>query len=151
MKWVTPAGGGKVLQVVQATTTTSTVIASTSYTDTGLSGSITPSSATSKILVMTLQTVYYKRTANQLYVAGQLVRGATSILDLDAYNYIASGNLTNFELYQQFAVTYLDSPNTTSSTTYKTQGRLQTTNDAASSTYQIANATGVMILMEIGA
>jgi len=152
--WATLPGGGKVLQVVQATSTTSTTIASTSYTDTGLSASITPSSATSKILVMSLQTVSYQRAANQLYVAGRLLRGATSVLDLDAYNYIASnvfGSSLSFQLYQQFSVIYLDSPSTTSSTTYKTQGRIQTTADSATSTYQIASNPSVMILMEIGA
>jgi len=154
LKWAAAAGGGKVLQVVQATTTTSTTIASTTYTDTGLSGSITPSSTSSKILVMTLQTVFYKRNANQLYVAGRLLRGATSVQDLDAYNYIASNAFNSsvpFELYQQFAITYLDSPATTSSTTYKTQGKIQTIADSGTSTYQIASSPGVMILMEIGA
>jgi hypothetical protein len=54
--WATPAGGGgKVLQVVYGDTTTSTTIASTSYADTGLSASITPSSATSKVLVFCAQ------------------------------------------------------------------------------------------------
>ena len=48
--WTTPAGG-KVLQVVQATTSTETTVSTTSYTDTGLSATITPTSASSKILV----------------------------------------------------------------------------------------------------
>jgi hypothetical protein len=39
--WATPAAG-KVLQVVQATYSTATTIASTTYTDTGLTASITP-------------------------------------------------------------------------------------------------------------
>ena len=52
LKWDTVGGGGKVLQVVQATYSTATTIASTTYTDTGLSLSITPSDATSKILVI---------------------------------------------------------------------------------------------------
>jgi hypothetical protein len=150
-EWATPAGGGKVLQVVQVTTSTATTIASTSYTDTGLSGSITPSSATSKILVMTNQVVQYSRSANQLYLQGQLLRGADVIHNKDLYNFIASGNLTSFERYTQFTLLYLDSPSTTSSTTYKTQGKIQTTENSGTSTYQGASSPSVMILMEIGA
>lgn len=151
MKWVAPAAGGKVLQVVQATNTTATTIASTSYTDTGLTASITPSSTSSKILIMTNQVVQYSRSGNQLYLEGQLLRGATVIQDKKVYNFIASSNLTSFERQTQFTLLYLDSPSTTSSTTYKTQGRIQTTADGGTSTYQPSSAPSVMILMEIGA
>ncbi len=44
LKWAAAAGGGKVLQVVSATYSTRLDVASTTYTDTGLSASITPSS-----------------------------------------------------------------------------------------------------------
>jgi hypothetical protein len=47
IKWATAAGGGKVLQVVQASTSTLTTISSTTLTDTGLSASITPTANTS--------------------------------------------------------------------------------------------------------
>jgi hypothetical protein len=43
---------GSVLQVVQSTTTTSATTSSTSYVDTGFSASITPTSASSKILII---------------------------------------------------------------------------------------------------
>jgi hypothetical protein len=54
--WATPAagGGGKVLQVVQATSTTATTIASTTFTDTTITATITPTSATSTIMVLFL-------------------------------------------------------------------------------------------------
>ena len=48
--WATPSGG-KILQVVQGSTTTQVEVTSTSLTDSGLSASITPSSGT-KILVL---------------------------------------------------------------------------------------------------
>ena len=47
LKWAAPAGGGKVLQVVQATTQTNITISSGTYTDSGITASITPSAATS--------------------------------------------------------------------------------------------------------
>ena len=46
------SGTGNVLQVVQGTETTGATIASTSFTDTNLSASITPSSTSSKILAV---------------------------------------------------------------------------------------------------
>ena len=58
LKWATPAGGGKVLQVVQGTYSTPTTIASTTFTDTGLSLAITPTLATSKVLVFVVQNIY---------------------------------------------------------------------------------------------
>ena len=50
--WAAPAGGGKVLQVINATYGTVVTTASNTYQDTNLSASITPSSASSKVLVL---------------------------------------------------------------------------------------------------
>ena len=63
IKWAAPAGGGKVLQVVSGTYSTNTSIASTTFTDSGLSLSITPTSATSKILVLVTQQMKLNRAA----------------------------------------------------------------------------------------
>ena len=52
LKWATPAGGGKVLQVVSALITTSTSIASTTLADSSITLNITPTSATSKLLIL---------------------------------------------------------------------------------------------------
>tara|TARA_R100000234_G_C4933270_1_gene149472 strand:- start:11 stop:268 length:258 start_codon:yes stop_codon:yes gene_type:complete len=43
---------GKILQVVSNTVTTNNTTSGTSYTDTGLSATITPTSSSSKILVL---------------------------------------------------------------------------------------------------
>ena len=51
LSWITP-GGGKILQVVNATYSTQTTSSSSTYADTGLSASITPSSSSSKVLVI---------------------------------------------------------------------------------------------------
>jgi hypothetical protein len=151
IKWAAPAGGGKVLQVVQVTYSTSTTIASTSFTDTGLSASITPSSASSKILVQYVQSYKLSRSGNQLGVAQRLLRGAST----EIYNTAGSGytfflNNDPIELWNQMQGLYLDSPATTSSTTYKTQCKLQTTDNSATYTAQSNDATSSIILMEIG-
>ena len=144
--WAAPAGGGKVLQVVYGSTSTATSSASATYSDTGLTASITPSSATSKILVLFNHQECGKTGDTRMRM--KLLRGATDVLQI-AQN---MGN-TNSGLYYQWAsmsASYLDEPATTSSTTYKTQFN---NNEATGTTYVNGNGTCVstMILMEIGA
>ena len=157
IKWAAPAGGGKVLQVVSATYSTETTIASTNNTDTGLSASITPSAATSKILILVSQQVYQYRAANQLAgMTHRLLRDSTEIYETggtSSYSsqFLAGHSSNSAEITDVLPIVYLDSPNTTSSTTYKTQGRLETTNNSASLKFQQLSADSSIILMEIGA
>jgi hypothetical protein len=159
LKWATPAGGGgKVLQVVQATSTTATQIASTTFTDTSLSATITPTSATSKILVMFTQTARVRITTEQATGAGyQLLRGATVVFKPAGAGWEAlfiQENAGNTKILGGIiSGSYLDDPNTTSATTYKTQSRLLQTAGNAYVDFQenTTNTVGTMILMEIGA
>ena len=155
LKWAAPAGGGKVLQVVSATTSTNVSVTTATYTDTNLSATITPSSATSKILVLTSQPIYVTRGNNEAGAGVRLLRGATTILDQGGtgfYNhqvYVANGtSVGNQSVNSQ---SYLDSPATTSATTYKTQIRCYTATNSATAQAQIDNMVSSMILLEIGA
>jgi hypothetical protein len=145
-----------VLQVVSTTYSTQKQIASTSMTDTNLSLSITPSLATSKILVLVTQPAYLNRFSSSEQGHGyRLLRGATEIYTTNT-NYTASylsvfGNSTNINLSTMNNIAYLDSPNTTSSTTYKTQGAAYTTANTGFVTFQEASTQSSMILLEIGA
>jgi len=147
---------GNILQVVQATTTTSTAITATSFADTSLSASITPTSSTSKILVCVTQRVLVTNTANNVGGAMQLLRGTTSIFSATSgANYngffaINAGLGDSSTLYMSSLVSfkYLDSPATSSSVTYKTQARVAS---AGTILFQGNNDTGVMILMEVAA
>lgn len=154
LKWATVGGGGKVLQVVMGQTSTPITIASTTYTDTGLTANITPSATSSKILVILTQPVY--GYAGQYSAPGlgiQLVRAGTSIWAGNKNNIgmetSVSGN-TGI-MFSIMSLTYLDSPSSTSSLTYKTQGAVYSTASSRSSTYQIENSPAQIILMEIGA
>lgn len=120
MKWAAAAGGGKVLQVVNATTTTFTANSTDTFADvSGLTASITPSSATSKILVLVSANGLYKSAAHaDNAVRLRLVRGATSILLIES---IAGWTNTTLANTTASSTSYLDSPSTTSSTTYKVQ------------------------------
>ena len=153
--WAAPAGGGgKVLQVVQATYSTQTAIASTSYTATGLSLSITPSSATSKVLVMVSQQYLLDRSSTIESASFQIMRGATSVFDTGANTtgpYLAVGGSSSISLGGYTTLTYLDSPATTSSTTYSTEGRVQYTANSGTLFAQFSSGKSTITLMEIGA
>ena len=150
IKWAAPAaGGGKVLQVVQATTTTSTTITGTTFADTSLSGTITPTLNTSKILVMITQSFNsYKASGN--YGGAKILRGATTIYDGDSSGKAQFIGNTADRLVITTSLVYLDSPATTSATTYKTQ----VANENASGTITCQSGGAIpahIILMEIGA
>jgi hypothetical protein len=150
--WAAPAGGGKVLQVVSGTYSTSTAITSTSLTDTGLSLSITPTLNTSKVLVLIAQTIQMSRPDTGSYGNYDLKRGATSIRLFTSIPQIfaaASPVFSSIDLGIIMSVSHLDSPATTSATTYKTQASV--VNAAITSTFQNSSNPSSMILMEIGA
>jgi hypothetical protein len=149
LKWATPSGGGKLLQVVSATTTSSYSNATTTFTDvTGLTATITPTLATSKILVMISASCAVSSSSGIGYVGAKLLRGATSLVDWNSYGFIfapASGIL------EQVSVQYYDSPNTTSATTYKMQSKIDTAANSMTATWQYINTPSVITLLEIGA
>ena len=156
IKWAAPAGGGKVLQVVSASTTTQVTIASTSYTDSGLTATITPTSATSKILVLTSQVVSAQRSANQANHGVRLLRGATSIGEFGDASALYSlgvivGGSSSIEIRTILSLNYIDAPATTSATTYKIQGACNTTANSDQFLFQHQGLVGNIILMEIGA
>ena len=151
LKWA--AAGGKILQVVSASTTTSTAVASTTYTDTSLTASITPSATSSKVLVLVTQNYYIYRSTSGFQSMGlQLLRGATTIVDPNG-NYSMNAEIGTGVLgIQTYAtIAYLDSPSSTSSLTYKTQGKVGATTNSGAVTFQNGNSPSYIILMEVGA
>ena len=118
-----PVQHGKILQVVSTTKTDTFSTTSTSYTDvTGLSVTITPTSATSNILVM-----YDVATSQSTVTTGlafQMVRDSTAIGGGTA----AGSRISASKAMRQssgytnaVSGSHLDSPATTSATTYKVQ------------------------------
>jgi hypothetical protein len=124
LKWATPASGGKVLQVVSTTKTDTFTLNSATYTDvTGLSASITPSAATSKILVLVSLNMATNASAGFAYA--RIVRDSTAIAIGDSASsriQSTTGGVSKIAETQFFGGSnFLDSPATTSSTTYKIQ------------------------------
>ena len=136
-------GAGAILQVVQAATSTEVVVSTQTYTDTGLSGSITPTSTSSKILVIIDQQIYFNRGAANHGGGIKLLRDSTVIhtpveISTGPYEFYFS-NITGF--YDRAVIHKLDSPATTSSVTYKTQGRPYEISSVGKATFQQAGAT----------
>jgi hypothetical protein len=109
---------GNILQVVSATYGTQVSSSNNTYIDVGLSASITPTSATSKILVTVHLAGVYKAT-NVTGLQSRILRGATSIIEFESAAGINGSGATNS--VGSVSTCYLDSPATTSSTTYKAQ------------------------------
>ena len=146
------ASAGKVLQVIEGSTATQTSNSSASvYADTGLTASITPLFATSKILVMFSQQVTSARTATtgDMNLDLQLLRGATVLYEYADYaQYANAASLASIGTV--ISSTYLDSPATTSATTYKLQGRPDSTaNSQVAYFQQSSRVRSSIILMEI--
>ena len=139
---VANAGGGKILQVVSVADTTGRSTTSSTFNtmSSALTLNITPSSTSSKILIM-LSTNYYITTNDG---ALAIFRGSTNL---------GHSSYGHFYMHQNGAfgmatINYMDSPSTTSQVTYEIQGRKM-----SGGTLNIGAETGIgsLIAMEIGA
>lgn len=142
-------GAFRILQVVQGTTSTSATSTTTTYADTNLSASITPSSTSSQVLVIVSQQGCQKTNGNvDNAIRLRLVRGSTAIQNISA---ALLRTATALENRGSCTSVYLDSPATTSATTYKTQFANDTA--AASVLVQDGGASTVssIILCEVSA
>ena len=126
--------GGKLLNWVTAESTAVAEITTATITDVNLSASITPSAASSRILVMWTALTVLKRSTNQFWASLMLCDGSNNILQgyTDDYggNQIgmeaSGGGATNVVLAQRKTWTFIHHPNTTSSFTYKMRAQIST-------------------------
>ena len=135
---------GKVLQVINGTSTAETVKTGSSTSDTGLSASITPASTSNKILAFAH--VQGVGKDNDGYVTLKLVRGSTNLATFEQRG--GDTDTQNTNKVGGCSITYLDSPSTTSATTYKV-----TVTGNGNSYVQVgdSNPTHSITLMEISA
>ena len=156
LKWAAPAAGGKVLQVVEGSTVTRAVNSTTTFADSNLTATITPSATNSKILVLVTQAGCGVDNDNDNKgFKFRLMRGATEIAsNTEGIWGYATVNQQGRKGYVN-AMNYLDSPSTTSATTYKTQFALSGAGgscEAKVQDYLVNELTrSSIILMEIGA
>jgi hypothetical protein len=136
------AAGGKVLQVVQATGGSATYPTTSWTLITGASVTITPSSTSSKIMVIFDIGAYSSNTSTGA-LSVRIRRGANSIKQDDKYGYSTFSGTASASIH----MTYLDSPSTTSATTYELDAHV---GSASGWDVNVGTALNV-IVMEIGA
>lgn len=142
---------GHIIQVVNATTSTVVSSSSTTFADTGLTATITPKSANSKILVIIDQAGLNKASGNT-FLGLRLMNGSTVLKYIDTYataiiaaTYVAEANIGGV------GISYLDSPATTSPVTYKTQFNNGAGTSTVSVQYTGGGATSSITLLEVAA
>lgn len=142
---------GKILQVVSSTYSTAETTTSGTLVDTSLTASITPSSASNKVLVMIASPLNVNNTGSTTNSGEGRVgikRDSTDVYSINYHmHYFDSAGSTDRGMSANGTITYMDSPATTSATTY-------TFRFAASSctmTAQYQNQVSTIVLMEVAA
>ena len=149
--WSAPAGGGKVLQVVQGERTTGFNTNSLyTYVDTGLEVTITPSSVSSKILIMAYAEIYVTNSSSSTNISAfcNLVRTSTQLQQF-MFGVENFASTSSKAFYEVLNFERLDSPATTSATTYKIQANV----NVGTTFFMSGSSTNrsSIIAMEIGA
>jgi hypothetical protein len=143
LKWA--AAGGKILQVVQGTFGGTTSTTSSSYVTTGLNATITPSSTSSKVLIL----VNLNCAGNSSSDGGKttIYRGdvstGTNLASTDDWFQYYFINTSIYYMNQNMS--YLDSPSTTSATTYTVAFKRML------GTVEVLGGMNSIVLMEVGA
>ena len=144
---LTGISGGKILQVVQTEHSTQVTCNNTvNPCQTGLTGNITPSATSSKILVMWNCGGYMKQPMDAgctfyLYKDGSELKEVALVLDNSTSSGYAQGGTMSGQ--------YLDSPNTTSAITYDIRFK---GSSGSANMYNGRNGTDQsLVLMEVGA
>ena len=142
-------GGGKVLQVVGATSTNETTTTSTSYQAVTDGVSITPSATSSKVLLFA--NFETSGTDSAIRVATSFFRDSTEVTGGSRLaQRTAAGNTTSAATPDQMSMVFLDSPSTTSQVTYKIAFKRQS-NQSGTVKINDDEKTLVYVAMEIGA
>ena len=149
LAWTTVSATPRIGQVIQTTSNTTTSSTSTTYADcTGMSLAITPTSATSKILVtMNFNFSMDGSPTNLALAYFKLLRDSTLLIEDAGYLwYVVGYTGTGGVLSGRMSIIYLDSPATTSATTYKLQIKRGSTGVAS---YCNSSSLGTVILQEV--
>ena len=142
---------GKFGQVVQGSTATIVNVTSSSFTDTGLTATITPTATTSKVMIHVTQMLSSDRDNEDCWSRLRLVRDGSGLSGLEwsklewdeagGVGAVKAGGLTTF--------CYLDSPATTSAVVYKLQGSIGASGNNATARFQMGSESSFIQLIEV--
>jgi len=138
---------GKVAQVVNFTTSTQLSSTSSSYVDTNLVASITPSATSSKIYIQMFSLCGAERANAEASWQSKILRGSTDIWVGGSQQFhIYAGGTNNVQPHFAQTFLYIDSPSSTSTLTYKVQAK---TNSGSTIKFQYQSTAGSLILTEV--
>ena len=159
---IVPVGGlpsganGGIIQVVQTIKDdvfTTTQSAGVEVAITGLNATITPSSTSNKVMVIVSMQWFLFREATETNGSFKLLRGSTAISTHDNCIHIEAGTTSQSRIISEggYTIQRLDSPSTTSATTYKVQFLTAVTANAGQVTVSKNSAPSCITLMEVAA
>ena len=150
-----PSGSaGGIIQVKQTvdSATANQQISGTTYTDAGsLSVSITPTRSDSKILIMATTNIQAFVSAQEVSGGLRLVRGSSEIIEYPYAFVMEAGTSGSSRIFYNtnHSAVYLDSPATTSSTTYKVQLKTYGTSNNMKLIYNQNSSKSTILVMEV--
>lgn len=141
---------GRILQTVSTKFTNSSQTTSTSYSDTFATVTITPSSTSSKIILISSGMLAFFNYSG--YAAIRMVRNSGSnVIVGDQLLWASNGfNQAPYQTYSGMTLHCIDSPNTTSAVTYKIQLKSYSSGATGTAVYGMNDVDGtVFTAMEI--
>jgi hypothetical protein len=148
--WLGLGPKGRIAQIVHGSTSTAAGNATSTYVNTGLSATITPTSATSKIIVLVEQNGVFRNGTAHTFIGLRLLRDSTLLRQLETYA-LATLTPTLSEIgIGSIGGNYVETAGTTSAITYKTM--FASANNVANVQVQFANsAVSSITLIEVTA
>tara|TARA_X000000950_G_scaffold131094_1_gene163577 strand:+ start:633 stop:1124 length:492 start_codon:yes stop_codon:yes gene_type:complete len=142
---------GKFGQVIQGSASTAVNVTSSSFTDTGLTATITPTATTSKVMIHVTQMLSSDRDNEDCWSRLRLVRDGSGLSGLEwsklewdeagGVGAVKAGGLTTF--------CYLDSPSTLNAVVYKLQGSAGASGNNSTARFQMGNESSFIQLIEV--
>ena len=148
------AGGGVIQTVQTVDNTATTAISTTSYTDAGsLNVSITPTTTSNKILIVATTNIQAFVNSQEVSIGLRLLRGSSEIIEYPYAAVLEAGTSGNGRIFYNMnhTASFLDSPSTTSSTTYKIQLKTYSTSNSMKVQYNQNSSKSTILAMEISA
>ena len=155
LSWVTP-GAGKLLKYETTHTNSQVSSSSTSYVDTGLSRTIQPSAASSKILVIVSQFFNVNVANPNVGAAIQVLEGSNVVVPSDAWDLyffpgLTGNNSKNYNHRFNVIMVHTPSYSVGDTLTYKTQMKVLQDGNTTNVKAQSSDSSSYLTLMELGA
>ena len=153
LSWVTP-GAGKLLKYETTHTNSQVSSSSTSYVDTGLSRTIQPSAASSKILVIVSQFFNVNVANPNVGAAIQVLEGSNVVVPSDAWDLyffpgLTGNNSKNYNHRFNVIMVHTPSYSVGDTLTYKTQMKSLSDGGLTTSTAQYSSSPSYITLIEV--